>query len=101
VVDVLVEAIDVRDRERYAPLRREAPVERAHQVPVARLDLVVLGRDLAHRDVVRSPSRLVLVDRFVAQVAAHAGLGPRALYGPVGVDEAEGGAAARAGIARR
>src|SRR6185295_10681545 len=79
VVDVRMVAVDVGHRQRGAPRGREAPVDDAYEVAVARLDLVVVARDLAHADAISAAARLVQVDRFVAQVEARARLGPRAL----------------------
>src|SRR5687768_17522424 len=94
----MVVAVDVRERDRQRPGRREAPVERRDPVAIARLDLVVVRGDLADGDTVPPMARLVEVDVLVAQVESGAGLDPRALRGPVGVDDAERGAAAGGGV---
>src|SRR6185369_11293836 len=80
VVDVEMLAIHERRSYRHAPGGIERVIEVGDPVAVERADFVVVARDLADADLRAARARLVLVDRFVAQVDSRAGLGPGALH---------------------
>ena len=85
VVNVVVFAVDPRNNEGCAKVLSETVIESSEEVGLW-CELVMVMGNLAHGNIPRAGTRLILIDVFIAQVGAQAGLIPDALHAPIGVD---------------
>src|SRR4029453_4347189 len=93
VVNVLVFAVDPRNNQGCAKVLGETVVEGGEEITVDGANFVVMMRNLAHGNIPRAGTRLVLINVFIAQVGPQAGLIPDALHAPIGIDQTESGSA--------